>query len=466
MAAAHQPLTTATSATASSEPQSAKYVTSYVCALALASCLSVVFLSSQDSAVSSSDVLRAAGLIAFGVVAELLTFRLPGGGSGSVALIPYVATALVMPRWPAIAIVALAAILGTNRRTTLVKAIFNVAQIVLALTLGTLIYRELGGEAFSLLSTRGMFRLQTAVAGAALLATFAVVNTMSVGIVIALVQGRSVLAVWRDNTLGTITYYLFTLPLSFALAGVYVRFGLVGAAALALPMLGVRQLYITTIQLQRTNRELLELMVKAIEARDPYTSGHSRRVADASVTIARSIGLSAKRVERVRIAALLHDIGKIDESFAPILQKEGKLSEAEWQIMKLHPVKGAELVSTLSDLHDVVAPIRHHHERWDGRGYPDGIAREAIPLAARIITFADTMDAMMTDRPYRRAMTAEEVRREFSKNSGTQFDPELCAKILSDSVWSVLFPEPIERRRLGISMRTPLRLRTIVKQHV
>jgi putative nucleotidyltransferase with HDIG domain len=181
-------------------------------------------------------------------------------------------------------------------------------------------------------------------------------------------------------------------------------------------------------------------MVKAIEARDPYTSGHSRRVADAATVIARGIGLSAAQVERVRIAALLHDIGKIDEIYAPILRKEGKLTAEEWEIMKTHPAKSAELVATLSDLRDIVGPVRHHHEHWNGKGYPDGLIADAIPLAARIITFADTMDALTTDRPYRPALGEHEVRAEFVKYCGTQFDPTICGHVLSPAIWNQLFP--------------------------
>jgi HD-GYP domain-containing protein (c-di-GMP phosphodiesterase class II) len=184
-------------------------------------------------------------------------------------------------------------------------------------------------------------------------------------------------------------------------------------------------------------------------------------VADAAVIIARGVGLSAAQVERVRIAALLHDIGKIDEIYAPILRKEGKLTAEEWAIMKTHPVKSAELVATLSDLRDVVGPVRHHHEHWDGRGYPDGLRGEQIPLAARIITFADTMDALTTDRPYRRALGEPEVRSEFAKNCGTQFDPTICGHILSPSVWAQLFPSSQIVQRVVVTPASSGQIRVV-----
>ena len=107
--------------------------------------------------------------------------------------------------------------------------------------------------------------------------------------------------------------------------------------------------------------------------------------------------------------------------------------------MKLHPVRSAELVGLLSSLHDLVKPIRHHHENWDGTGYPDGLKAEEIPFASRMIMFADTLDAMTTDRPYRKALSTEEARSEFIKFRGRQFDPSICDRILTPEVWEELY---------------------------
>lgn len=131
-------------------------------------------------------------------------------------------------------------------------------------------------------------------------------------------------------------------------------------------------------------------------------------------------------------------------------------------MMKTHPIKSAELVSTLSDLRDIVGPVRHHHEHWDGHGYPDGLAGEDIPLGARIITFADTMDALMTDRPYRRALGEAEVRAEFVKNCGTQFDPTICGHILSPAVWAQLFPASAEGAGARLRLVTPAKQRAVM----
>ena len=142
--------------------------------------------------------------------------------------------------------------------------------------------------------------------------------------------------------------------------------------------------------------------------------------------MARDLALSTKQVDQIESAALLHDVGKIYEEFAPLLRKEGKLTPDERMLMQRHPARSAELAATIGEFRGPVAlAIRHHHENYDGSGYPDGLASESIPLASRIIMIADTMDAMTTDRPYRKALTFERVLEELTKFSGKQFDPKL-----------------------------------------
>jgi putative nucleotidyltransferase with HDIG domain len=204
---------------------------------------------------------------------------------------------------------------------------------------------------------------------------------------------------------------------------------------MAFPMLGVRQLYKAVFDLERINEELLQLMVAAIEARDPYTSGHSQRVARYSRVIARVLGLSSRQVEEIGTAALLHDVGKIHEEFAPILRQPRKLTAAEFEVMKTHSAKGATLVAKVSHFKSIVPAVRGHHEAWSGRGYPDGLAGDAIPLGARVIAIADTIDAMTTVRPYRPPRSMDEVRHELMRVAGVQFDPRMCAQILLPENW-------------------------------
>jgi HD-GYP domain-containing protein (c-di-GMP phosphodiesterase class II) len=146
-----------------------------------------------------------------------------------------------------------------------------------------------------------------------------------------------------------------------------------------------------------------------------------------------------KEIARIVAGALLHDVGKIHEVFGPILSKPGRLTPEEQVIMRTHPIKSAELAGKVTELRDVVPLIRHHHENWDGTGYPDGLKEEAIPLGSRIIMFADTIDAMTTDRPYRAALDAMSVRKELLRFRGTQFDPMICDALLRSPEYSKLF---------------------------
>jgi len=398
---------------------------------------------------------------AMGILAHVMLYRLPRGGHGSVAFIPFLAAALIAPKWVSVlAVAALVTVMeGLLRRRQPIKALFNVAQGSLSLSVAIMLFLALGGRPLAELRNASLLAAaaQNFLPTIALIVTFFAVNSLLVSGVLAITSSTSLLHVWKKNTLATIPYDVLASPVVYLLAWVYVVAGIPGATALCIPLLGVRQLYKTNSQLEQVNRELLELMVKAIEARDPYTSGHSRRVSHYSKIIARGIGLHAQEVERIGIAALLHDVGKIHEVYAPILRKPGKLTPDEWAVMQTHPIKSAELVSTVSHLKDIVAPVRHHHENWDGSGYPDGLSGNDIPLAARVILFADTIDAMTTDRPYRKALGEAEVRIELLKFRGTQFDPEICDKLLASPMFGLLFAP-------GVNATTPLESARVLRQ--
>jgi HD-GYP domain-containing protein (c-di-GMP phosphodiesterase class II) len=209
-------------------------------------------------------------------------------------------------------------------------------------------------------------------------------------------------------------------------------FGSIGILAVVIPIAFVRKTYTMYRGLEATSRELLEIMVKAIEARDPYTSGHSERVARLSRLIAQENGgLGSEEIEKIYKAALLHDVGKMYEEFAPLLRKESKLTQEERELLQTHAIRSAELVGIVSDFKGtVLESVRNHHERWDGRGYPSGVAGEDIPLGARIIMVSDTIDAMTTDRPYRKALGVDVVIAELQKHRGTQFDPKLVDLVI------------------------------------
>ncbi len=172
--------------------------------------------------------------------------------------------------------------------------------------------------------------------------------------------------------------------------------------------------------------ETIQALAAAVDAKDPYTRGHSERVTEYSVLTAESLALAKEDREILRSAAVLHDVGKIgiDER---ILRKPVPLSPWEWLQMCTHAEKGAHIVDHIEFLAEAKPAIRGHHERFDGNGYPDGLRREEIPLGARIIAVADSFDAMTTDRPYRKARSLDFALSELKRGSGTQFDPEVAA---------------------------------------
>jgi HD-GYP domain-containing protein (c-di-GMP phosphodiesterase class II) len=184
----------------------------------------------------------------------------------------------------------------------------------------------------------------------------------------------------------------------------------------------VRKLKQALRQNQELFLETIRTLAAAIDAKDPYTRGHSERVSSYSMAISRHLGLNQEEVFRVHIAAILHDVGKLGVRES-ILNKPGGLSDDEFEIMRQHPAIGAQIMSPIRMLKDIIPGIRNHHETWDGTGYPDNLTGEEIPMVARIIGVADTFDAMTTTRPYQQAMTLDYVLQKMRSMSGSRFDP-------------------------------------------
>ncbi len=192
----------------------------------------------------------------------------------------------------------------------------------------------------------------------------------------------------------------------------------------------VRRLRHALRQNQELFLETIRTLAAAIDAKDPYTRGHSERVSSYSMAIARHLGLTQEEVFRVRIAAILHDVGKLGIRDG-ILNKPAGLTDEEYLIMRQHPEIGAQIMAPIRMLKDIIPGIRNHHETWDGKGYPDGLAGEGIPLVARIIGAADTFDAMTTTRPYQNAMSLDYVLRQMHGMSQTRFAPEVIDALVA-----------------------------------
>ena len=309
------------------------------------------------------------------LTADLLGFLLPGGVTGSISFIPYVTAVLLAPNaYAVLAVVGSGAIAQLSRDRSAQKLVFNCSQLAVTYSVAIIAYRLLGGVSLFDLRTVSVAEVTIAIGlpmTIAYLLVFAL-NGMLVSLVVAFSRGANPWHIWKENSISTLGLDILALPLVFAFAWIYAKFGPMIASVIWVPILGLRQLNTANI-LQQTNRELLELMIKSIEARDPYTSGHSRRVKEYAVQIARLMGYDATTVEKIGTAALLHDVGKIYDKYAPILAKEARLTPEEWAIIKEHPADGANLIATMTRLRELVPAVMHHHENWDGTGYPKGL---------------------------------------------------------------------------------------------
>jgi hypothetical protein len=401
---------------------------------------------------------------------ESLQTRLRVSAKGSTAFIIHMASALLFGGWWATVIVFGATLFHeVARDRPVIKRVFNTAQGALAISLATLVYQSLGGglppaylDSSSTFASPGVQRDLGLFLVFSLV--FFMINSAAVSGAIALSSGRSYREVWSLNTRGVLVYDITASLVGIMVAWLYIRsdqwlgFGSIGLLGVIVPIIAVRHVYGLYHQLEDSGQELLQVMVKAIEARDPYTSGHSVRVSEMSRAMAAELGLPARVIEEVETAALLHDVGKIHEEFAPLLRKEGRLTDEETALMQTHSVKSAELVGIISKFHGFIQDsVRHHHERWDGQGYPDGIAGKNIPLGARIILIADTIDAMTTDRPYRKRLPLDVVIGELQKCKGTQFDPQLIDVVVA----SVAVRRIIEGTSSAIARSEPPRSRRV-----
>jgi HD-GYP domain-containing protein (c-di-GMP phosphodiesterase class II) len=349
------------------------------------------------------------------------------------------------------------------------KVLFNVSQRILAVVVGATIYSGFGGNlppSYLAPELHLNSRILQADLGLFLVlaVSYLLVNSVLVSLAVSLSSERAFREIWSLNTRGVLGYDLGASLIAILIAILYasvdrwIGFGSLGLLGVIVPITAVRHVYSLYHQLEHSGQELLQVMVKAIEARDPYTSGHSVRVSEMSRAVAVELGLPARIIEEVETAALLHDVGKIHEEFAPLLRKEGRLTDEETALMQTHSAKSSDLVGIISKFHGFVQnSVRHHHERWDGQGYPDGVAGKNIPLGARIILIADTIDAMTTDRPYRKRLPLEIVIAELQKCKGTQFDPQLVDVVVA----SVVVRRLIEGAAVSVPSTEPHRSRRV-----
>lgn len=430
-----------------------KRVKVYIACVVAIAALAVVALAAFGPRASLDSASKAGFLCAIAWAASRLTYELDQKGTrASVGFLLFPAAAFAVANWAVPVAVAVTVVtLELRRGAETPKLLFNTGALVAANAISLLAFQLTGGKVWTTGADIAFFPV------VALLLTGSLVCSAATTGVIALSTDQPFWRTWRAVTGRTVIDDVLVSPIVAVIAYAMATWGPFVTIAACSTLIWINRLYQTNQALQKVSREMLELMVSAMEARDPYTSGHSRRVSKMAVEIARAAGLSDREVNRIGVAGLLHDVGKIHEKYAPILSKPDRLTQDEWILMKEHPLDGEKLVANVSQLHDVLPGVRNHHERWDGAGYPDGLKGENIPLMARVLAIADTIDAMTSDRSYRRGLTRDDVRKEVERCAGTQFDPELVAKLLAGPYWDALFApvEAPEPARFGLKVVKP-----------
>ena len=411
----------------------------------------LLFLSLPNSVLSSEQIIGLSAFVVLAVLAEGQSLKLPFGNAylGLSGTIFWALFILFEPFWSAIcAFLALIIVQSIVKNQNPYKAIFNATQTTISILAGAWVF-YLVSEGRGL-SIDGKFAL--AFSAGALTYWFA--NTWLVSFGAKALYDESPIRFWNRNFRWAFTYELMSAPIAIIVAYAYQELFIVGLLLVTLPILMVKHAYSQYIELKKTYRETVRTLVKIIEMHDPYTAGHSDRVARYSRLMCEALQLNPTSTEKIELAAYLHDLGKINLDLTDIVKKAAKLTEEERRLIRLHPVVSADLANQVSYFKgDIEAMIRHHHENWDGSGYPHGLSREEIPLGSRIILLADAFDAMTTSRVYRDALDLEEVKREFRKFSGIQFDPNLVPVFLEDVLGdgeNVIRPpieEPIEELR-------------------
>lgn len=409
-----------------------------------------------------------ATLMALGLLSERLSVATivgQSGGTHSVTFIPLLASVLLFGPAAPVLFVGVVGTVGEFlfRRKGITRGLFNVAQYILACALGGLLFSAAGGLPQAAGGVGGQsFDLQF-LPFLVFASTLLLLNQVLVSGAISLSQELPFREVWRKivGTSGANVFYDVMLsPIALVIASLCIELGIPGIFVSVLPLLAIRHAYLTSYHLQQANRDLLRALVKAIETRDPYTSGHSRRVQALAAHIVRHLGLPTRRGEDIIQAALLHDIGKIEAIYTEILSKPAELTVEERAVIESHVTKGVELLQSLSSFRrDVIEAVRHHHEREDGRGYPDGLRGSEIPLGAKVISICDAIDAMLSDRPYRRALPLKVVREELTTFAGVQFDSDLVDLVVRSSILEEHASE-LETSG-GLGEDTPGRLRAV-----
>lgn len=298
------------------------------------------------------------------------------------------------------------------------KALLNYCIQIIPMAYGGIVYIKLGGN-FDLSSMWSKIHLIIIFS-----IIYLILNTFIVSVLFSILNNKKILFFFINNIRLSLLNSLIMTPFGVVLAYMFNKYEYVGVLLILFPIVLVRYTFSLYLESKTQYIQTVDSLMHAMEARDKYTEGHSKRVSDISVDIAKELRYGDMKIERIRIAALLHDVGKIgiDDN---ILNKPGKLSNEEYEIIKSHPEIGYNILKDIKNLEDILPIIRNHHERYDGKGYPDCKSAQEISLDVFIVQLADSIDAMAMDRPYRKALSEEGIVSEINRFKGTQFHPKV-----------------------------------------
>ena len=362
------------------------------------------------------------------VIAESFLIQLPGIGAVSVSFA--ISFAAIIIGGPLMAAIVTSIGLSLRRpyvegrgyvhilNTPIYKTIYNASQSIICAGFSGIIYLLI----LNSLSNFGV--IADTVALIVTVGIYVTLNTTFLTLLIKFLNGGKIINIWQENFKGT-----FVNSAAIGFLGVIVAFahsvnGVVTVVLFFIPLMLARYSFKLYVDMRKNYMDTVKALINAVEAKDPYTSGHASRVGKYAVAIGKEVGLTMFELEKIKNAALLHDIGKIGVDDR-ILNKNKSLSDLEYNVIKNHPSMGYDIIKDIEFLKGSIEIVKHHHERWDGKGYPDGLRGEEISIPVSILIIADSFDAMTTDRPYRKAFSFEKAINEIKDNAGTQFNPEI-----------------------------------------
>jgi putative nucleotidyltransferase with HDIG domain len=383
----------------------------------------------------SENVLRFACFFGVALAASSLKVRLPGIEATMSANFLFILVGILDLTYPETLLIGclggLAQSLWQSKpRPRAIQILFNLANLSFSITVANLVFH-------SSFAYRHGLRWPLLLGAAS--TTYFVINTMSVSGIIVMTELRNPFLVWKECYLWSFPYYLLGALIAGGVSLVNHAMGW-QFAILVLPIVywiyRSYRGYLDRLLAEKKHTEeiadlhlrTIEALSLAIEAKDHNTHDHLKRVQTYAVQLGQDLSLSHAELNALRAAALLHDIGKLAVP-EQILAKPGRLTPEEFEKMKIHPTVGAEILDRVQFPYPVVPIVRSHHEKWNGEGYPEGLTREAIPIGARILAVVDCFDALTSERPYRRAMAADEAMKHVISESGTSFDPRVVQAI-------------------------------------